>query len=91
MLQELKQGYSAQAHALVAAKNLLLLVNGKKESRLSTYKAASPMAIVSLGRREGVLHTSCFTLRGRIPGMLKSGDLFVGKTRKQLGLKSTHP
>ncbi|KAI3458793.1 hypothetical protein Pfo_015456 [Paulownia fortunei] len=90
-IPEIKQGYLAQAHALVAAKNLKLLIRGQSESKLSTYKPASPMALVSLGRREGLAQILCLTLAGRIPGMIKSGDLFVGKTRKQLGLKSSLP
>ncbi|KAL6513676.1 hypothetical protein OROHE_019536 [Orobanche hederae] len=88
---ELKQGYLAQAHASVAAKNLKLLIkNGSQsEKKLSSYKpAASTIAFVSLGRREGVAQIMCLTTVGRIPGMIKSGDLFVGKTRKLLGLKS---
>ncbi|KAK6156234.1 hypothetical protein DH2020_010482 [Rehmannia glutinosa] len=87
-IPEIKQGYLAQAHALVAAKNLKLLIKGENDSKLSTYKPASPMALVSLGRREGVAQVMCVTMGGRVPGMIKSGDLFVGKTRKQLGLKS---
>ncbi|KAH0777200.1 hypothetical protein KY290_008611 [Solanum tuberosum] len=37
-IKELKQGYSAQKHALVAAKNLKLLMSGGKESKLSIYE-----------------------------------------------------
>ncbi|KAK6135950.1 hypothetical protein DH2020_030288 [Rehmannia glutinosa] len=90
-IPEIKQGYLAQAHALVAAKNLRLLIKGENDSKMSTYRPASPMALVSLGRREGVAQVMCLTMGGRVPGMIKSGDLFVGKTRKQLGLKSTLP
>ncbi|KAK6776762.1 hypothetical protein RDI58_027763 [Solanum bulbocastanum] len=35
---ELKQGYSAQKHALVAAKNLKLLMSGGKEGKLAIYE-----------------------------------------------------
>ncbi|KAJ9546017.1 hypothetical protein OSB04_025724 [Centaurea solstitialis] len=87
-IPELKQGYLAQRHALLVAKNLKLLSNGCDESALVKYVPASPMAIVSLGRREALIQIWCVTLVGRIPGMLKSKDLFVGKTRKQLGLKA---
>ncbi|KAL3838153.1 hypothetical protein ACJIZ3_022744 [Penstemon smallii] len=88
-IPELKQGYLAQEHALVAAKNLQALIEGKTDCcALSVYKPASPMALVSLGRREGVAQIMCLTIGGRIPGIVKSGDLFVGKTRKLLGLKS---
>ncbi|OVA07140.1 Pyridine nucleotide-disulfide oxidoreductase [Macleaya cordata] len=84
---ELKQGYLAQSHAMLTAKNLKLLMNGGKESKMAKYKPASEMAIVSLGRKEGVAQLPFATIIGCFPGMLKSKDLFVGKTRKQMGLK----
>ncbi|PIN18531.1 NADH-dehydrogenase (ubiquinone) [Handroanthus impetiginosus] len=87
-IPELKQGYLAQAHAAVAAKNLKLLIKGQNESKLSSYKPASPLAFVSLGRKEGIAQAMCITMSGRIPGIIKSGDLFVGRSRRQLGLKS---
>ncbi|KAL8198105.1 hypothetical protein R6Q57_024306 [Mikania cordata] len=87
---ELKQGYLAHRHALVVANNLKLLIEGGDESKMAKYcPATSPMAIVSLGRREALGQIRSVTLIGRIPGMLKSKDLFVGKTRKQLGLQGT--
>ncbi|GER56200.1 FAD/NAD(P)-binding oxidoreductase family protein, partial [Striga asiatica] len=86
-IPELKQGYSAHAHASIAAKNLKLLMREESKSKLSTYKPGPPIALVSLGRREGVVQIMCLTMCGRIPGIIKSGDLFVGKTRKQLGLE----
>ncbi|CAK9183946.1 unnamed protein product [Ilex paraguariensis] len=85
---ETKQGYLAERHALVVAKNLKLLIMGGQESGMAIYRPAPPMAIVSLGRRDAVAQIFCITISGRIPGMVKSKDLFVGKTRKQLGLKS---
>lgn len=88
-IPEVKQGYLAEQHALVAAKNVKLLIKGENEKRLATYKpASSALAIVSLGRRDAVAQIFCITTVGRLPGMIKSGDLFVGKTRKQLGLSS---
>ncbi|GFP95663.1 apoptosis-inducing factor homolog b [Phtheirospermum japonicum] len=87
-IPELKLGYLAHAHAALAAKNLKLLMKGESESNLSSYKPASPQAIVSLGRREGVAQIMCLTIAGRIPGMIKSGDMFVGRTRKALGLNA---
>ncbi|XP_051119974.1 uncharacterized protein LOC127243829 [Andrographis paniculata] len=88
-IPELKQGYLAESHAQVAAKNLKALMRGETESKLATYKRASAaMALVSLGRREGLLHVMCITTLGRVPGMIKSGDLFVSKTRKGRGLKA---
>ena len=77
----------AQRHAEVTAKNLKLLMSGGKESKMATYKPGSTIALISLGRKEAVAQFPLVTLIGCIPGMIKSGDLFVGRTRKQLGLK----
>jgi hypothetical protein len=68
------------------AKNLKLLIKGSPASKMATYSTGYPLAIVSLGRKEGLAQLPFVTLTGRIPGMLKSKDLFVGKTRKQMGL-----
>ncbi|KZV55264.1 apoptosis-inducing factor 2 [Dorcoceras hygrometricum] len=88
-IPELKLGYLANNHALVAAKNLKLLMSGTNKTKLSTYTPAPAAAIVSLGRREGIIQIRCLTLCGRIPaGIMKSGDLFVTKSRKERGLKS---
>ncbi|KAK9075092.1 hypothetical protein SSX86_003411 [Deinandra increscens subsp. villosa] len=86
---ELKQGYLAQRHSLVVANNLKLLIEGGNECKMAKYTpASSPLATVSLGRRDALAQVRSVTLIGRIPGMLKSKDLFVGKTRKQLGLQA---
>lgn len=90
-IPEIKQGYLAQRHAMVAAKNLKLLMTGGEESGMATYSAAWPLAFVSLGRNDAVAQILFITMIGCIPGMIKSRDLFVGKTRKQLGLKSDLP
>ncbi|KAJ4826840.1 hypothetical protein Tsubulata_023660 [Turnera subulata] len=86
-IDELKQGFAAQKHALVVAKNLKLLMIGGNEKKLVTYKTTPPVAYVSLGRKEALAQFSVLTLSGWIPGKIKSKDLFVGHTRKQLGLK----
>ncbi|KAF7153154.1 hypothetical protein RHSIM_Rhsim01G0201600 [Rhododendron simsii] len=86
-IKEIKQGYLAQQHALVAAKNLKLLITGGNESKMATYKPSGVMAIVSLGRREAVAQFPFTTLIGIAPGFIKSKDLFVGKTRRQMGLE----
>ena len=77
----------AQKHALVAAKNLKLLMAGEKESKFEIYQPRSLKAIVSLGRRDAVAQMSFTTVIGSVPGLVKSRDLFVGKTRKKLGLE----
>ncbi|KAL4599422.1 hypothetical protein ACB092_11G126300 [Castanea dentata] len=85
-IKEIKQGCVAQKHAHVTAKNLKILMNGESESKMATYKPGWEMVIVSLGRKEGVAQFPLITISGYIPGKIKSEDLFVGRTRKQLGL-----
>ncbi|KAG0470438.1 hypothetical protein HPP92_016526 [Vanilla planifolia] len=85
---ELKQGFLAQKHASVVAKNLTLLIKGTPVKKLATYTASPPIALVSLGRKEGVAQLPFGTISGCLPGKIKSKDLFVGKTRKGLGLSS---
>eukprot|EP00252_Welwitschia_mirabilis_P022154 TRINITY_DN5910_c0_g1_i2.p1 TRINITY_DN5910_c0_g1~~TRINITY_DN5910_c0_g1_i2.p1 ORF type:complete len:355 (+),score=62.73 TRINITY_DN5910_c0_g1_i2:415-1479(+) len=86
-VKENKQGFSALKHAQVAAGNIKkLLTNPQK--KLDSYKAMSPLGVVSLGRHEAVAQLPFVTTIGRIPGMIKSKDLFVGKTRKGLGLSA---
>ncbi|KAG6630773.1 ferroptosis suppressor protein 1-like [Carya illinoinensis] len=86
-VKELRQGYLAQSHAQVTAKNIKKLMMGGSESNMAAYKPGSAMALVSLGRKQGVAQFPIVTISGCIPGLIKSGDLFVGKTRKLLGLK----
>ncbi|CAL0329011.1 unnamed protein product [Lupinus luteus] len=88
-IPEIKQGFLAQKHAEVVVKNLKVIMEGGRECRLVTYKPlSSVLAIVSLGRKDAVAQFPFLTIIGRIPGFIKSGDLFVGKTRKQMGLTS---
>ncbi|WMV55815.1 hypothetical protein MTR67_049200 [Solanum verrucosum] len=85
---ELKQGYSGQRHALVAAKNLKLLMSGGKESKLSAYGRRSsfmPKIIVSLARQDAVAQFSFTTIFGLVPGMIKSKNLYVGKNEEENG------
>lgn len=88
-IKEMKQGYLAKKQASVAAKNLQLLIRGGDESKMITYKVStSNKAIVSLGRHDAVAQLHLTTMIGLIPGLIKSKDLFVGKTRKELDLDS---
>ncbi|CAN1171181.1 Ferroptosis suppressor protein 1 [Linum perenne] len=87
-IPEMKQGYLAQAHATVVAKNLKVMMSNGKQYRLSSYKPGLDLAIVSLGRREAVAQFPCVTVSGVLPGYIKSRDMFVGKTRKLMGLHS---
>lgn len=84
-VKEIKQGFHAQKHAAVVAGNIKKLMLNSKH-KLTTYKAGSPMGMVSLGRHIAVAQLPFGTTIGCIPGKIKSKDLFVGKTRKGLGL-----
>ncbi|KAG4924862.1 hypothetical protein JHK87_050402 [Glycine soja] len=53
---------------------------------MENYKPHSAITIVSLGRKDVVAQLPFVTISGRIPRFIKSRDLFVGKTRKQMGL-----
>lgn len=86
-IPEIKQGFLAHKHAVVAAKNLKLLMTGGRESKMATYKPGSAIALVSLGRKDAVAQFPFTTIIGRVPGWIKSGDLFVGRTRKEMGLE----
>ncbi|KAH0860260.1 hypothetical protein HID58_088521 [Brassica napus] len=84
---EIKQGYVAEMHANVAVKNIKVMMSGgEKKKKMSTYKPGSEMAIVSLGRKDSVAQFPFVTVIGCLPGLIKSKDLFVGKTRKTRGL-----
>ncbi|WCJ41897.1 FAD/NAD(P)-binding oxidoreductase family protein [Euphorbia peplus] len=87
-IAEMKLGYLAQKHADVVAKNVKLLMTGGKECKMASYKPGSDIAIVSLGRRDALAQFPFTTIIGIIPGLLKSKDLFVGKTRKLRGLEA---
>ncbi|XP_057819031.2 uncharacterized protein LOC131032120 [Cryptomeria japonica] len=86
-VKELKQGVCAQKHASVVAENIKKLSKGSDESKLGTYKPSSDIALVTLGRYIAIAQLPFGTFSGRLPGMLKSKDLFVGPTRKGFGLK----
>ncbi|KAK4764661.1 hypothetical protein SAY86_025751 [Trapa natans] len=86
-VREIKQGYVAQKHAEVASKNLKLLMEGGRESKMAIYVPQTKKKIVSLGRRDAVAQFSHTTVIGLVPGLIKSKDLFVSKTRKLLGLR----
>jgi hypothetical protein len=71
----------------VVVENIKKLCKDPASPKLSVYTPlAAPFGIVSLGRVQAVAQLPFATILGRLPGMLKSKDLFVGKTRKELGL-----
>jgi apoptosis-inducing factor 2 len=61
-------------------------MKGEKDSSLAAYKPSSALAIVSLGRKSAVAQFPFMTASGRFPGMIKSKDLFLGRTRKVMGV-----
>jgi hypothetical protein len=88
-LQEIKQGYLATKQAAVVTENIKKSVKDPFTAKLTEYNpATAPFAIVSLGRNLGLMQMPLGTFVGRLPGMLKSKDLFVGSSRKALGLSA---
>ncbi|ERN06850.1 hypothetical protein AMTR_s00005p00239090 [Amborella trichopoda] len=85
-MKEMRQGLLAQKHAEVVAENIRKLSKGS--NKIITYKPGPPIGMVSLGRSLAIAQMPWGTMLGRLPGMLKSKDLYVGKTRKALGFKS---
>lgn len=84
--QEIKQGFCAQKQAGVVAKNLRVMMEGGKEHWMGKYSPQLSLAMVSLGRKDAVAQLPGLTIIGRAPGLIKSGDLFVSRTRKQMGV-----
>jgi NADH dehydrogenase FAD-containing subunit len=87
--KEIKQGYLATKQAAVVTENIKKSVKDPFTAKLTEYNpATAPFAIVSLGRNLGLMQMPLGTFVGRLPGMLKSKDLFVGSSRKALGLSA---
>jgi hypothetical protein len=84
--QELNQGYFVQRHAMIVSKNIKLLMDGTKDSKLLKYKPSSTTPMVSLGKTDAVVQLSFAMVVGYLPAMWKSRGLFVNRTRTLLGL-----
>ena len=85
-MQEIKQGNLAGQHAAVIAENIKKLMKDPDSKKLTVYKALEkPFGLVTLGRNVGIAQLPCCTCIGCLPAMFKK-DLFVGATRKSLGL-----
>ncbi|KAM0917211.1 hypothetical protein ACQ4PT_009644 [Festuca glaucescens] len=83
---ELNQGYFVQRHAMIVSKNIKLLMEGAKDSKLLKYKPSSTTPMVSLGKTVAVVQLSFAMVVGYLPAMWKSRDLYVNRTRTLLGL-----
>ncbi|KAL3687934.1 hypothetical protein R1sor_014243 [Riccia sorocarpa] len=87
--KEIKQGYLAGRHAAIVVENIKKLIASPDNAKLLVYKPTNtPMGIVSLGRVLAVAQMPFGTILGRLAGLLKSKDLFIGKTRESLGLRA---
>nr|GEX44766.1 apoptosis-inducing factor homolog B [Tanacetum cinerariifolium] len=88
-IKEMKHGYLAKKQASVVTKNLKWLLGGGNESEMvSTYKLSAAKATVTLGSQSLVAQSPLNTMMGRIPGLITSKDLFVGKMRNELDVDS---
>ena len=85
----MKHGYLAKKQASIVMKNVGWLLCGCKESELvSTYKLSAAKGTVTLGSHSVVAQSTLTTMMGRIPGLITSKDLFVGKMRNELDVDS---
>ncbi|MCO5607094.1 hypothetical protein L7F22_061286 [Adiantum nelumboides] len=89
-IKEIKQGFLAVKHAHYVAENVKRIIANPSRRLLAYKPLAKPMAFVSLGRHIALAQVPFGTFLGQIPGLLKSKDHFVGKTRRGLGLKIIH-
>ena len=88
-IPEIKLGYLAQAQGKLLAQELQqLAVSDKFPGKLKPWKLRGgfPAMFVSLGKQSGVGHIGPVLVWGWVPAKIKSGDLFIGKTRKDIGL-----
>lgn len=88
-IPEIKLGYLAQAQGKQLAEELKqMAVSGEIFQKTKPWKLQGgfPAMIVSLGKKNGVGHIGPIPIWGFVPAKIKSGDLFIGKTRKDIGL-----
>ena len=88
---EAKQGVAAQEHARRIAFNLKKIMQerrvkgtAKLEEQLKPYAPGPDMAIVSLGRNNGLAQTQFNTFTGLWPMITKSKGLMIEKVRTEL-------
>lgn len=81
-----KLGYYAHLEADHLAKNFKLLIKNP-EAILKPYKPGGPVGFYNLGRGAGVGAMGSCVLPSFIVASVKSKDLFVSKTRGELGVK----
>ncbi|GIL49748.1 hypothetical protein Vafri_6045 [Volvox africanus] len=90
---EEKKGFLAMKQAELAAASIKALIKagtGGKSPKLGVWtpNMGMEMILVSLGRRDGVCRMGGSVFTGFLPAWIKGKDLFVGKTRAQLRVKS---
>jgi len=67
--------------------NISKLAKNSGAKGLKVYKKyPNPVTIFTLGRTKAVFVTPMFTLTGFMPRKMKSGDLFLSKRKKTLGI-----
>lgn len=80
-VREPKMAYHAGLHAKIAVDNIVKSLTGRT---LKAYKTGALTMVVSLGRNDGVAQISGWYLGRCLATYAKSGDLFVGKSWKEM-------
>ncbi|KAK9819023.1 hypothetical protein WJX74_006154 [Apatococcus lobatus] len=88
-IPEIKLGYLAQGQGKQLAQELKqLAVSDTFPGKIKPWKLQGGFRamIISLGKDNGVGHIGPVPIWGWAPAKIKSGDLFISKTRKDIGL-----
>ncbi|KAK9805849.1 hypothetical protein WJX73_007931 [Symbiochloris irregularis] len=90
-LPETKLGYQAARQGLEVAQSIKAVIQqGPETARLTRHKPYTGMQamILTLGKNNGAMHIAGWWVPWFLPTFLKSKDLFVKKTRHELGLSA---
>jgi NADH dehydrogenase FAD-containing subunit len=83
-LNEMKLAYKANVHCPFVANNISELLKNNK-AKLKEYVLDQKLAsIVSLGRNQGAMKFGSFEMKGCVPTVFKSKNMFVSKYRSLL-------
>ena len=88
-IPEIKLGYLAQGQGKQLAMELKqMAVSDTFPGNIKPWKLQGGFRamMISLGKDNGVGHIGPVPIWGWVPAKIKSGDLFISKTRKNLGL-----
>ncbi|XP_056903448.1 apoptosis-inducing factor 2 [Takifugu flavidus] len=87
-VNEAKTAYNAELHAGIAVGNIANSVNGK---RLTAYRTGNVTMLLAMGRDDGVGQVNGFQLPRCLVALLKSRDLLLWKSWREMKQKQPTP